>query len=764
MATLEQLAEGIKRAHAAGDAASVQKLGTAYRAMQAGGGADMPPAGAKPGSRAYADWAMEQARAGKKLPQFSENPGLAVSDAEQAYEAAMEKYRRVKFPEMSPGAFRERTGGTLAPYGAGELADQGRFFGFSDEIAAGVDAAVPLVTNLFGAGPDAGEMFNVSLELEQARRDLGREQMGLMGTVAEVAGGLSAFGPGGGPATAAAGLAPAAAPAVAPSLLRTTAQGAATGASAGAIAGFGSTDGDFGDRATGAGWGAAGGGILGAALPAAGALVGRGIETAANSRVRAELARRMGIDPAAANFIRERTAASGALGAEGRSAMRAAGPEGMLADASPEMAGVLDYAIQKSGAAGRQVRTAIEQRVGRDGRAINDALDTAFGTPAGVETTRAGIRNATAAGRGNSYDAAYARPIDYSSQGGQLIEELLQRVPGAAINRANVLMRARGETSSQIMARIADDGSVTFETMPDVRQLDYITRALNEEAADGIGAGAMGGQTALGSTLENLSGDIRNVLGNLVPEYRQALNVGAEAIRQTQAVRNGADLFRATREEVAAATANLTPAERQFYAQGVRSHLDEALANVQRTVLDGDVPAREAIAALKKLSSRANREKVAMVIGDDAAEALFSRVDQAAQSFNLRASVATNSRTFARQAMDEQVKAITDPDTIITALGKGRPANAFQRSIQSVTGLTPAAATARQDQLLAEVARILTMPANQGMRIAAGLNRMGNSTANNSAAAQAIRARLGSLVAPASGQGGQRVTDWLGLQ
>lgn len=37
MATLEQLAEGIKRAHAAGDAAAVQKLGVAYRAMQAQG-------------------------------------------------------------------------------------------------------------------------------------------------------------------------------------------------------------------------------------------------------------------------------------------------------------------------------------------------------------------------------------------------------------------------------------------------------------------------------------------------------------------------------------------------------------------------------------------------------------------------------------------------------------------------------------------------------------------------------------------------------
>lgn len=72
--TLERLAEGIKRANAAGDVETVKKLGAAYRKMQEGGGSDMPPVGAKPGSREYADWAMAQARAGKTLPQVSEAP------------------------------------------------------------------------------------------------------------------------------------------------------------------------------------------------------------------------------------------------------------------------------------------------------------------------------------------------------------------------------------------------------------------------------------------------------------------------------------------------------------------------------------------------------------------------------------------------------------------------------------------------------------------------------------------------------------------
>lgn len=69
--TLERLAEGIKRANAAGDMETVRKLGIAYRQLQGQG--DGPPAGAQPGSKAYADWAMAQARAGKPLPQVSQH-------------------------------------------------------------------------------------------------------------------------------------------------------------------------------------------------------------------------------------------------------------------------------------------------------------------------------------------------------------------------------------------------------------------------------------------------------------------------------------------------------------------------------------------------------------------------------------------------------------------------------------------------------------------------------------------------------------------
>jgi predicted secreted Zn-dependent protease len=92
-----------------------------------------------------------------------------------------------------------------------------------------------------------------------------------------------------------------------------------------------------------------------------------------------------------------------------------------------------------------------------------------------------------------------------------------------------------------------------------------------------------------------------------------------------------------TRDQVAEAVQGMTQAEKDAVAQGVRSHLDDAMANVQRTLQDGDTGAREAVKALKNLSSRANREKLETVIGKGKADALLRELDQAATSFDLRA-------------------------------------------------------------------------------------------------------------------------------
>lgn len=88
MATLEQIAEALRRADAAGNAEDARRLAQMYRDTQAqaakvsaAGPAsvpDTPPEGAKPGSKAYADWAMARVKAGKDVPQVSSAPPETV--------------------------------------------------------------------------------------------------------------------------------------------------------------------------------------------------------------------------------------------------------------------------------------------------------------------------------------------------------------------------------------------------------------------------------------------------------------------------------------------------------------------------------------------------------------------------------------------------------------------------------------------------------------------------------------------------------------
>jgi len=681
-------------------------------------------------------------------------PGFQIAStssnsAQQRYDKALSAVRTKYFPDMNDATFAEYAEKTMGG-GLKEQANQSLTFGLADEISSGINALGSQVRQWTGGGgPGFGESFKDWQELNEARLALAREKGGPLGTAVEVGTGLMTMGPG------AALMAPAR---VAPSLLKTAVTSGATGAGLGALGGLTSSEGNLGERAEGAAKGGLGGAVLGAALP----LVARGVSGAyqnVTGRMAAnDAAQRLGVDPEAARFVQTRLEADDALSPAGIGRMRAAGPEGMIADAGPSARNTLDYAIQSSGRAGQLATEGIGARVHRDAEAIDQALDHYLGQPQGINTMRTNIRQGSAPARSQAYDAAYAAPIDYSAPEGMMIEELLQRVPQEAITRANRLMRVRGERSPQIIAEVGDDGQITYRTMPDVRQLDYITRALNDEAKNGIGAGAMGGQTDVGSSLSGLSAEIRDTLRAAVPEYGQALDVAQETIRRSQAGQVGYELMRdnVTRETVAEQMAGLTAQDRQTAALGLRSYIDDKLARVRRTVMDGDVEARQAIQALKDLSAPANREKVALVIGRDAADDLFTELDRAAHSFELRASVADNSKTFQRQEMNRQVDAVTNPQGILATAGRGEPLNAGKRMVQAVTGLTPERALSAKDAMMQEVARILLTRGPQAVTSAQMIAQLSRQIAGSGQVSDRI-ARLGAaLSGPSAYQYGRQ--------
>lgn len=489
--------------------------------------------------------------------------------------------------------------------------------------------------------------------------------------------------------------------------LRLAGLGAVAGAVEGAVSGYGRQEGGREDNAAGGAlWGGLGGGVLGGAAP----YVGEGIAKVLTRLKGSDLsviASNLGISKAAAKVVKAALDAGDMRRAE--DAMRRAGPNAMLADAGLPATQLLDAAANSGGAAGRITADAIEDRAALEAKGLTGSLDRFFGKPAGRASLSKAVREGTADARTAAYDAAYAQPIDYSGLRGQAIERVLKRVPQSAIDTANKLMALNGETSAQIIAKVAKDGSVTYERLPDVRQLDYITRALGDVAEKENASGKLGGATQLGKAYGDLSRQIRNLVKGEVPEYAKALDVASDAISRVNAGKAGYDMLRpgTTREMTIDALRGASKAEREEMKKGVRSYVDDTLANVAKTLTDPNTDAREAIKLLRDMSTRANQKKVRVLLGKDAAEAFFQEMDRAAVTFELRAALAQNSKTAIRQSIQGSVRQQASPRMLETLAG-GEPVVAAKRFVQVFTGNTSEAQALREAGIYEEIATALT--------------------------------------------------------
>lgn len=644
--------------------------------------------------------------------------------------AAPDPYRQAAIEE------RDRLKAAGGDTGAGltRRLVQGASFGFGDELMA--LATTPLEMIRHGVGPGEGYDYAKAREnliLEDARKDTG-----IAGTVAEAAGGVgSAAGLAKNGLSILGRLAPSA------SLGKRTAASAFEGALYGGAYGVGEGEGLEGRAIEGA-KGATIGGIAGGAFPVVAQGAASGYRAIQNARAGREIAAKTGISPEVLRMMGHAFEADGTLGARGAANMNRAGAEAMLADAGPNARAILDTAIQRGGPGAVQAREAIAARSQRSAKDIVRSLDENLGKPQGVASSQSAVRQGTAEARDAAYEAAYSSPIDYSSSSGRAIESLIKnRVPASAIKAANELMRIEGHSSKQILAQIGDDGSVVFQKMPDVRQIDYITRGLNQVADTANGQGALGGQTQLGRAYQNLSNGLRDILRKHVPAYDNALNVASDAIRRSKAIEIGSKLFQPSmaRDAVAQMVKGMTAAERTSLATGIRSNIDDAMARVTRTVMDGDVEAREAIKVLKDFSSRANKEKLAIAIGPLRAGKIFSDLERATKSFELRAAVTENSKTYARQAMDRRIKQVTQPGPI-GKVAQGEPINALRRFTQVMTNRTPEKIAAHEDRIYSDVAKLLTEPRQNAAPIFKSLADLGRADAKSQTAADNLLRNL----------------------
>lgn len=672
----------------------------------------------------------------------------AAPSSEERYNSALEEVRQSQFPYMDDQQWAEYSSRFLGPSGFDDIVKQGQLFGFTDELDAGVGAFGSQVRNWLGdkSSPGFGEAYGQYSELNQARRDLGRQQLGEpIALGAEVLGGATIFGP----------AASALQSAVLPSRLSTVATGLGTGAVMGGAYGFGSAD---ENRLGAAAEGALVGGAVGAVAPYI-ADVGMSLYRGGqNWLARRTAAAEMGVSPEAAQIARQLTGFDTSLGPQGQANIAAAGNEAMLLDAGPNAQMAADFLMRRPGQAGGVINEALAGRASRDAYELQNVLNLYLGDPQGVATLRRNIAQGSATDRSTAYNAAYNAPIDYSSDLGRQLEDILRnRVDQNVINAANAQMRREGVQSRQIMATIADDGSVVYQQMPDVRQIDYITRALNDRAMANAGLGALGGQTAEGLSFQNLSGDLRGALRQAVPEYNTALETAADPIRRSQATQLGYDLLSPNipRDRAAMQINAMSGPEREAVALGVRSRIDENIANVNRAVSTGrEDDVSQALRALRDLTSQANRQKIALAIGDEDARLLFDEVDRIFISLQREALRRTGSQTAGRLYASETFDPAFNPQDIFSTAAQGKGIQAGQRIIQALTGMTPERMAGRADQIATDVARLLVAQGDDLSEITNSLNRYNSSANGSNAVANALARRAlafgGALPYPAA--------------
>lgn len=509
---------------------------------------------------------------------------------------------------------------------------------------------------------------------------------------------------------------------------------------------------------------AAVGAALGVPLGAAAPVVAQGaaslLSKFAGMLTSEAMLRKLGISRNTADVLLRQLQSDDTLTGRGAARIRHGGPDAMLADAGPAATNLLDTALERSGPGATAARNAIEQRATQANSDLRGAMDQTFGGAVGVETRQAGIRQGTAAARDAAYKTAYGTPIDYADQKWpELWKYLVGRVPESAITQANKLLRAEGAPLIEYTA--GKNGTITFKQLPNVQQLDYVTRGLNDVARQGETAGALGRGTNESRIYENLSGDIRTRLGNLVSAYGDALDTASDPIRRIQATEFGATILNktTTREQVAERLAGMDKGERRATIQGLRDQVDEIAANVRAMASDPNIDARQLKEVLGGLSSQAAGEKIATILGGPATRAFMGQVKQAMRAMELRASVARNSRTFGRTSTDTQVKAQLDPSVVGLAM-EGEIPKAMRKAVQWFTGMSPERRLAAEDHLYGEIASALTKVRGRAAeRYLKQLERALRSRGTNTKAGKAVGnlgadVYVGATVNPASGFAG----------
>jgi hypothetical protein len=569
----------------------------------------------------------------------------------------------------------------------GQGVGQGLSFGFVDELAAGLAAAVksPLSDKTFG------EVYDEQLAVERGDLASARKDSPYITGASEIAGGALQGG-----ALLKAGTA------IAPNIIAKApllARLGGVGAAEGALYGAGSSE--EGERIGGA----LKGGAIGAIAAPIGYYVGNQISKGVRAVGRA-LGRIATNTPErqAEAIIQRAFEADDLSAAAAREELDRLGPQAVLADLGENLSTTARGAAARTGGARTLASNLLDERqLGQQSR----LLDAAGGSDFNVANFKEEFSKAMTQRQSQAaplYEEAYQAPMQMTDK----LKALLQR---PALNSA--MQRA--------MTIVKDEGLQGLDTeMSPVRIMD----AAKQELDDQIGSALRSGERNTARRLLRIKGDLLAEVDAQVPSYKAAREIFSNeaALRDAGSLGRSLLTTRVDMDAAEIAVEAMTEGERHAFRLGaIRGLVDK---------LEGTAETRNA--AGKLVESVRGRDLLKMAFPDEATLNRFIRTAESESQFSFTRNRVLSGSPTAR--IQEDVKALDEGASWITALARGDKISVGAKLLKRL-GFGGAS-----EETLNEVAKILfnrKVPERQLERVAIGAAQQAPSIARQGALAGA---------------------------
>lgn len=485
--------------------------------------------------------------------------------------------------------------------GLGDLIQEGVTLGFADEARAlGAATGQWIADRINGRDEDFGDIYDRELRTARGPAKQFMEEHPVIGTVANVAGGIATGAP------------VARAVVTSATTLRTTLRSILTGAGFGSAAGVGTAEGDLVET----GEHAVMGGVLGGAATAVIAPIARAVSSFSQRAL--SRTERTAFNSVIRAFERDGVPFDEAL--QRLQDWQAAGakPE-ILADfGGDNVRGLLRAAVSVPGQARTAAAETMVARQAQQGeRVFNDALNAlAPGTtPRAVTRQLMQARRAAAA---PLYNQAYDENFIMTPR----IAELLERPSmQKAMRRAVVIAREEGRDPATLGLIDDADGNIVNIRVPTIQTMDYVKRGLDDVLEQF--RNPLTGRLQLdeaGRAINATRAEFVSHLRDNYPSYAAALDAWAGPSQMLSALDRGRRFISSFNREPDMASDvfdRMTTAEREFFRIGLAQHVQDVVekapdgADAVRRIFGSD-RMREAMAIAMPNDTQRRMFEVAM--------------------------------------------------------------------------------------------------------------------------------------------------------